>query len=117
MYHSAYIDFHPVLRSLMYEVSNGREVEARRQSVVEVNHSLELFIFLEEAGAEGDKRLNNNEHWKHIFCLVHELRRNFDRLVMTHSKKFHQTIHSAMNKLICNYGVHAKVSHQSFCVL
>ena len=110
------VDVHPLLRSLVYEVSDGRVpvAEARRQSEVEANRSLEVFIFLEETGAEGDKRSNCNEHWKHVFCLVHQLRRNFDRLVMIHSKKFHQTIHSALNKFVCNYGSHAKVSFKLF---
>ena len=41
--------------------------------------------------------------------LHHKLRGMFQSLVVEQSKKFQQAVHSALNKLICNYGSHAKV--------
>ena len=41
--------------------------------------------------------------------LLHKLRGEFQDLVVAQSKKFHQVTHSALNKVICNYGSHAKV--------
>ena len=57
--------------------------------------------------------------WKHQIELVHKLRVDFQELVMTNSKKFHQATHSALNKIACNYGSHSKVSdiHCLNCVV
>ena len=41
--------------------------------------------------------------------LHHKLRGIFQSLAVEQSKKFQQAVHSALNKLICNYGSHAKV--------
>ena len=41
--------------------------------------------------------------------LHHKLRGMFQSLAVEQSKKFQQAVHSALNKLICNYGSHAKV--------
>ena len=42
--------------------------------------------------------------------LHHKLRGVFQSMVVRQSKKFQQAVHSALNKLICNYGSHAKVN-------
>ena len=71
------------------------------------NHSLKLFIFLEQAGSKRVR--NDNEQWRQTMEVIRELRSSFNTLVVTHSRKFHQALHSVLNKLICNYGTHAKV--------
>ena len=43
--------------------------------------------------------------------LLHQLRVEFQNVVVTHSKKFQNSVHSVLNKLICNYGSHAKVTY------
>ena len=78
--------------------------------MVKGDRSLQLLVFLEECGPEGGRRGSNNEQWKHTFGLVHEIRRSFENLVVDQSRKFQQASHSALNKLICNYGSHVKVS-------
>ncbi len=79
-------------------------------------HSLLLFIFLEE-GDGGGRRGRGSEEWGQGFSLVQELRAKFDSLVVEQCKKFQQAAHSALNKLICNYGVYNKVSRwRKVCV-
>ena len=105
-YFSLLIDS-PVVPSIACEVANSRSRGGERPSSVAVNHSLKLFIFLERAGS---KRVgNDNEQWRQTMEVIHELRTSFNTLVVTHSRKFHQALHSVLNKLICNYGTHAKV--------
>lgn len=97
----------PVVPSIACEVANSRSRGGERPSSVAANHSLKLFIFLERAGS---KRVgNDNEQWRQTMEVIHELRSSFNTLVVTHSRKFHQALHSVLNKLICNYGTHAKV--------
>ena len=74
------------------------------------NHMLKLFIFLEPASSQGSRRAgSNNEQWRQNVEVLYEMRRSFDSLVVTHSRKFHQALHSVLNKLICNYGTHENV--------
>lgn len=51
--------------------------------------------------------------WEQRFSLEQELRAQFDSLVVDHRKKFQQAAHSALNKLICNYGTYSKVRRMS----
>lgn len=74
-----------------------------------LKYHLELFIFLEDTSDQEMSGLGKNCQWKHSFELHHKLRDTFQSLVVAHSKKFHQAVHSALNKFICNYGSHAKV--------
>ena len=92
-----------VVQSLTYEIGSKRGARS-----LEGKHFLQLFIFLEEGG--GRRSAADNDQWRQLFSLVHELRGRFDSLVVSHSKKFQQTTHSALNKLICNYGSYTKVS-------
>ena len=40
---------------------------------------------------------------------IQEVRGTLSHLIHSHQRKFHQAVHSALNKLICNYGTHLKV--------
>ena len=73
------------------------------------NHHIELFIFLEDVDHREKSGLGKNCLWKESIELHHKLKEAFQRLAVDHSRKFHQAVHSALNKLICNYGSHAKV--------
>ena len=97
----------PVVPSIACEVANSRSRGGERSSSLAANHSLKLFIFLERAGSKRVR--NDNEQWRQTMEVIHELRSSFNTLVVTHSRKFHQALHSVLNKLICNYGTHAKV--------
>ena len=44
--------------------------------------------------------------------VLYKLRGEFQDLVVAQSKKFHQVTHSALNKVLCNYGSHAKVRNR-----
>ena len=81
----------------------------RSTAVTSLNRHLELFIFLEDTNERERSGLGKNCQWKHSFELHHKLRGAFQNLAVEHSKKFHQAVHSALNRVICNYGSHAKV--------
>ena len=97
----------PVVPSIVCEVANSRSRGGEKPSSVAANHSLKLFIFLEQAGSKRVR--NDNEQWRQTMEVIRELRSSFNTLVVTHSRKFHQALHSVLNKLICNYGTHTKV--------
>ena len=80
-----------------------------RPPPIAAKHILNLFIFLEDVGATRRQGIGENNQWKYCMEVFHKLREDFQNVVVSHSKKFHQVIHSALNKLVCNYGSHAKV--------
>ena len=107
-----------VVPSIACEVTNSKSGGEGRRSSVAANHTLELFIFLEHASSQGGRRAgSDNEQWRKNVELLYEVRRKFDSLVVTHSRKFHQAVHSVLNKLICNYGTHEKVRNIEQCSL
>lgn len=88
---------------------------SRSNSSVPTNRRLHLFIFLEDTTR--DSGLGKNCQWKQNMELHHKLRGMFQSLAVKQSKKFQQAVHSALNKLICNYGSHAKVGICSLEIL
>lgn len=105
-----------VIPSIACKVTNSRSGGEGRRSSVAANHTLKLFIFLEHASSQGSRRAgSDNEQWRKNVELLYEVRRRFDTLVVTHSRKFHQAVHSVLNKLICNYGTHEKVRNIEQC--
>ena len=101
-----------VTPSYICEISN---VRTRPSSTIPhsgssfpTNRHLHLFIFLKDTTQ--DSGLGKNCQWKQSMELHHKLRMMFQSLVVDQSKKFQQAVHSALNKLICNYGSHAKVA-------
>lgn len=107
------IDCSTVIPSYACEITNLRtSSNASRtpcSSSLALNHRLQLFVFLEDSSDCKKTGLGKNSQWKQSTELHHRLRGLFQKLVVDHSKKFHQAIHSALNKLICNYGSYAKV--------
>ena len=109
------LDDSPVVPSIACEVTNSRSGGEGRRSSVAANHTLKLFIFLEPASSQGSRRAgSDNEQWRQNVEVLYEMRRSFDSLVVSHSRKFHQALHSVLNKLICNYGTHEKVRHTEY---
>ena len=100
------------VHSLCYELTSSREGR-ERSARVSNGRTLLLFVFLEAEG-RGEGRRGVCEEWLDGFSLVQELRSRFDGLVMDQSRKFQQAVHSALNRLICNYSTYTKVSE---CVL
>ena len=104
-------DHSTVTPSYICEISNTRirpsTTTPRSNSSVPTDRRLHLFIFLEDT--TWDSGLGKNCQWKQNMELHHKLRGMFQSLAVEQSKKFQQAVHSALNKLICNYGSHAKV--------
>ena len=83
--------------------------QPKRKSRVSCNHTLTLFVFLEDSDALRGPGHCTTSHWGQQMERVHELRGMLDGLVHSQQKKFKQATHSALNKLLCNYGTHIKV--------
>ena len=96
--------------SYAFEVKRSTPSQGRSTTASRVNSSrtLHVFVFLEEEKSAADRR-TPSQHCLHTVRLLAALRDCFDEFVTTHSKLFQKTIHSALNKLICNYGSQSKV--------
>ena len=80
------------------------------RSRVKCNRSLMLFVFLEDTSVvKGAVTHSTTHHWGQQMDCVCELRGLLGRLLQSQQKKFKQATHSALNKLLCNYGTHIKV--------
>ena len=74
------------------------------------NRSLMLFVFLEDASVvKGAVTHSTTQHWSQQMERVCELRGMLAGLLQSQQKKFKQATHSALNKLLCNYGTRIKV--------
>ena len=106
-------DYSTVTAIYICEISNMRirpsttTPSSNSNSSVPTNRHLHLFIFLKDTAQESG--LGKNCQWKQSMELHHKLRGAFQSLIVEQSRKFQQAVHSALNKLICNYGSHAKV--------
>lgn len=91
--------------------SQSRSVIASRANSSRILH---IFMFLEE-GSSKDCH-TPNQRCQHYMRLVSALREKFDEFVTAHSKVFQKAVHSALDKLICNYGSQSKVkqTHKKF---
>ncbi len=81
----------------------------RKSSTHSPAHSLLLYLFLEDFSHSDNTQLSENIRWRQGMELVHKLRGGFPDFIMSQSKKFQQSIHSALNKIACNYSSHSKV--------
>ena len=102
------------MSSFMCDATNSHSHTSQHLSR---QHTLLVFLFLTSPSTCENSRLSDSMQWKHQTELVHKLRVDFQELVMTYSKKFHQATHSALNKIACNYGSHSKVSEIHCLVL
>ena len=110
----AHVDASTVVPSYICEISNLRPRPSSTTTTTSRPHSstdphVELFIFLEDTNHQEKDGLGKNCQWKESIELHHKLRKSFQNLAVHHSRRFHRAVHSALNKLICNYGSHAKV--------
>lgn len=101
------------------QLSNSQQppdsARAQRRSGVSRDLTLLLFVFLEEtsnaaATVGGGGGSSTTCHWSQQMDLVCELKEMMETLLQSHQKKFRQATHSVLNKLLCNYGTHLKVS-------
>ena len=80
-----------------------------------------IFVFLEDASVtKGAVTHSTTHHWGQQMDCVYELREVLAGLLQSQQKKFKQATHSALNKLLCNYGTTIKVgraSESSVCCL
>ena len=101
-----------VVPSYQCQLSGSRQARGDHRRVSRVNrqHTLLLFLFLEEDGAHGRGRGScPNEQWRKQMELVHTMRGRLEGALYSFQRKFHQAVHSTLNKLLCNYGTHLKV--------
>ena len=117
VYAHVHVDALTVVPSYLCEISNLRPRPSsttttsrpHNSTTTAVDHHIELFIFLEDINHQERDGLGKNSQWKEGIELHHKLRKSFQNLAVQHSRRFHRAVHSALNKLICNYGSHAKV--------
>ena len=98
-------------------LSNNRSVPVNsnpeRRSRTKCDRSLVLFVFLEDTAASrntGAVGHCTTHYWEQQMDRVCELREMLDGLLQSQQKKFKQATHSVLNKLLCNYGTHIKVT-------
>lgn len=77
---------------------------------VDCKQVLQVFMFFEEVGVGGGHVVGENKHWARHMSLLRAVRSNLTSLLSGHSAKLHKAVHSALDKLICNYAVYAEVS-------
>ena len=101
------------------QLSNSQQLSdsarAQKRSGVSRDLTLLLFVFLEETGnaaatVGGGGGSSTTYHWNQQMDLVCELKQMMETLLQSQQKKFRQATHSVLNKLLCNYGTHMKVS-------
>ena len=71
---------------------------------------LQLFVFFEERGAGRGYVVGENKHWSDHMTLLRALRNNLTSVLTVHSEKMCSAVHSALDKIICNYTHYAEVS-------
>ena len=71
--------------------------------------SLLLFVLLEETGGPTVGEGSATASWGRKMDLMCELREVIEQLLQSQQRRFWQASHSALNKLLCNYGTHGKV--------
>lgn len=94
------------------QLSNSRPASGchpDRPSRVSQQHTLLLFMFLEDVSAGRGRVSCPNARWRQQMEQIQEVRGTLSRLIHSHQRKFRQAVHSALDKLICNYGTHLKV--------
>lgn len=71
---------------------------------------LQVFIFFEHVCVEtGGEEGGGDDQWAQLLKETAALRGNLVSLVSVHSGKFCKAVHSALDKLLCNYAYHAEV--------
>lgn len=85
---------------LQYKVKSSMELSVGSQQV------LHLFVLLEHVPVG----IVEEDRWAHLMGMTAALRNNLVSLASIHSGKFCEAVHSALNKLLCNYASHAAVS-------
>lgn len=93
--------------SVQYKVIDSQVVLPQQRTTSK--QVLQLFLFFEHQVVTGRSGLGGNSQWTHHMDLTSTLRKNLLSLMSTESEKFHKAVHSALNKLICNYAVYAEV--------
>lgn len=83
---------------------------SRRSRVKQKRHLLLLFMFLEEVSGTSSGRIGLSDWWSEHMELVYGVRGQINNIVHSHQRKVLQAVHSALNKLFCNYELHNKVS-------
>lgn len=103
-----------VVSSGWCSLSNNRPVvHSDRQSRTGCDRSLIVFVFLEDASTSRDRGSVGHcttHYWGKQMERVRELREMLDGLLQSQQRKFKQATHSVLNKLLCNYGSHIKVT-------
>lgn len=89
---------------LQFKVTNSQNGCAGHKQV------LQLFVFFEEVGAGCDYVVGENRYWSYHMTILRTMRDNLPSLLSVHSAKFCKAVHSALDKLICNYALYTEVS-------
>lgn len=90
---------------LQFKVIGSQNPSANRKQV------LQLFVFFEEVRVGCDYVVGENKRWSYHMTLLRAMRTNLPSLLSVHSAKFYKAVHSALDKLICNYAFYTEVSY------
>lgn len=85
-------------------------VKSLGTAVVSREQVLQVFMFFEHMQVEtGGEEGGGDAQWASLMKITAALRRNLVSLVSVHSEKFYKAVHSALDKLLCNYAYYAEV--------
>lgn len=90
-----------LLPCLQYRVCSQVEREGTCDQV------LQVFVLLEPVERDGDAE--RAVHWARCVKLANTMRKNVMSLSSVYSESLHRALHSALNKLLCNYASHDEV--------